>query len=77
MRKGAHHSGLALESFKQSLPFGARASLDLEDLDIAAPSVDLRKALAERSTQITNAQSGVSAAEGQSLHAPINTHQIP
>ena len=52
-------------------------SLDLEDLDIGAPSVDLRTALAERSAQIHQRQLWRERTEGQRLNASIDIRQVP
>ena len=52
-------------------------SLKLEDLDIAAPSVDLRRPLAERSAQIIGASRGVGAQKaGGSMHQSTSTGSL-
>ncbi|QHP72832.1 hypothetical protein EI171_39190 [Bradyrhizobium sp. LCT2] len=50
---------------------------NLEDLDIGPRRVDLRQALAERSTQIVSARRGVRPAQGHRLNASIDIRQAP
>ncbi len=53
--------------------FRDTSASNLEHLDIASPSVDLKRSLAERSAQIIRASSAARAVKGQRLNASIDT----